>query len=114
MNVSADPALRDTRYRLLSTAGFSVLSVNSAAAAEGILEAGRNIDAMVVCESIPAHDRKRLVRNAKGRGIPVVVIASVVPEPSERSEADATVPRLEDPSVFLSAVVNAIRATKPK
>lgn len=110
LNVSADAALRDIRFRLLSNAGFSVVSVNSVASGEAVLRTEKCIHAMVLCETVTVSERKELVRIAKQEGIPIIMVGAVKPE--ERALAHAIVDRLEDPSLFLKRVVDAVQAGK--
>jgi methylmalonyl-CoA mutase cobalamin-binding subunit len=107
INVSTNPVLRDTRFRLLATAGISVVSVSSAQAAEGILTS-KDADAIVICSTITSAERERLARLARQKGVGVLVIAAVAPLPASQFSADAVVERLEDPGVFLSKVVEVL------
>lgn len=103
LNVSANQALRDTRFRILSNAGFSVVSVMTAPMAEEILKSREEIAVAVIGDTIPKREREHLARIAKGQNIPVLFIEAV-PVPAEKSAADAVIPRLGDPEQLVEAV----------
>lgn len=105
LSVSADRWLTPIRNAVLAHAGYAVIPSLSTKAALEVLES-RHVSAMVIGQSIPAHERQRLCSEGRRHGIPAVVLDRNV---------DATVTTHEihiDPSdgpeAFLTAVATVL------
>src|SRR5579864_7572509 len=90
LNVSSDLLLLETRGRVLSTSGYTVVSQPSISGATKVFLAG-DFDAVILCHSVPLKERQHFIEliRAKSPSTPVVVVASSVGE-YDRS-ADASV-----------------------
>jgi DNA-binding response OmpR family regulator len=77
LNVSLDPALLETRTRVLQTAKFIVVPASSIAEATDKFLAG-DFDAVLVCHSISINDRRRLARMIHEHSplTPIVLVSS--------------------------------------
>lgn len=76
LSVGLDSVLVRVRNLILQSAGYTVVSATSIREAADRFQNG-DFDLMVLCHSVPARERERLIRliRASGSGIPIVTVA---------------------------------------
>jgi CheY-like chemotaxis protein len=99
--VSNEPELLESRSSILRSAGYDVEPVLSVEEAIDRLT-DRDFDLVLLCHSIPAQERSRLIRLIRGSRLPTAVV-SVTPLDGHPDEfADATVDAV--PEELLSGI----------
>lgn len=101
LSVSSDRWLTPIRNTVLAHAGYAVIPSLSAEKALEVL-LSRHVSAMVIGQSIPAHERQRLCSEGRKHGIPAVILDRNLP--ASRVASEVHVDPAEGPEAFLNAL----------
>lgn len=109
LSISDDPSTAPIRNTVLAHAGYGVIPVRSARAALEAM-AARQVSIVVIGNSVPVQERRRLCAEALRRGIPAVVLDS-----RDRG-ADGTSTEhfnpLDGPEAFLEKLAALVRPSR--
>jgi hypothetical protein len=100
LSISAERVLAPIRNAVLAHAGYGVIPVSSVDAALRILRA-RHVCAIVIANSVPALERRRVCSEGHDRHIPAVVLD---PYDQSSDESELHVNPLDGPEAFLDAL----------
>lgn len=109
LQVGLDPTLLETRALVLQSAGYIVVSMNSAQ--EGLARfAVTGFDLVVLCHSIPKNDREDFIRFIRARNslTPVIVVGTRVAQLDVL--ANATIE--SDPHKFVATIQRFLKKQK--
>ena len=106
LSVSADRWLTPIRNTVLAHAGYAVIPALTVEAAMDVL-LNRHVSAMVIANTIPLGERRRLCSEAKKRGVPSVILdrGEGAPDTIVEMHVDPS----EGPETLLSAVARALK-----
>jgi len=86
LSVGVDSMILEARARLLRSAGFNVVSAMSIKEAFRLFQDG-DFDLLLLCHTLPAQDRERLLRLIRASGIPVASIYGSLGDLSDTTAA---------------------------
>jgi hypothetical protein len=106
LSISGERVLSPIRNAVLAHAGYGVIPVFTVEAALKILRA-RHVCAIVIANSVPASDRRRVCSEGHYRHVPSVVL-----DPYDQTAEDISemhVNPLDGPEVFLDALASMMQ-----
>jgi len=106
LSVSADRWLTPIRNTVLAHAGYAVIPAYTADAALQVL-LNRHVSAMLIGQSIPVRDQRRLSSEGRRLGIPSVILDRS--GQTADSTAELHVDPSDGPEAFLSAIASALQ-----
>jgi CheY-like chemotaxis protein len=109
LSLGLDPVLLQTRSEVLRAAGYLVHTATSTDAAIQMLVSG-DLDLVVICHSLPARERSRVIAAIKAAKPSAKVLVVRTNGEATKGEADASVHSLDGPESLLARVASLIRA----
>src|SRR5882762_3185496 len=105
LSISAEKVLAPIRNAVLAHAGYGVIPVTTIESALKILR-GRHVCAMVIANTIPVTERRKLCSEGHSRKIPVVVLDPYEHVADEQSALHVN--PLDGPEAFLDALASLL------
>jgi hypothetical protein len=106
LSISAERVLAPIRNAVLAHAGYGVIPVSNVEAALSVLRV-RHVCAIVIANSVPATDRRRLCSEGQSRHIPSVVLDPYDQLADDKSELHVN--PLDGPEAFLDALASLMQ-----
>lgn len=105
LSISGERVLSPIRNAVLAHAGYGVIPVFTVEAALKILRA-RHVCAIVIANSVPVSDRRRVCSEGNHRHVPSVVLD---PYDQSADQSELHVNPLDGPEVFLDALATLMQ-----
>jgi hypothetical protein len=105
LSISGERVLSPIRNAVLAHAGYGVIPVFTVEAALKILRA-RHVCAIVIANSVPLSDRRRVCSEGNNRHVPSVVLD---PYDQSADQSELHVNPLDGPEVFLDALATLMQ-----
>jgi len=106
LSISAERVLAPIRNAVLAHAGYGVIPVSTVEAALRILRA-RHVCAIVIANSVPLLDRRRVCSEGHHQRVPSVVLDPY--DQRDEDESELHVNPLDGPEVFLDALASLMQ-----
>jgi hypothetical protein len=106
LSISAERVLAPIRNAVLAHAGYGVIPVSTVEAALGVLRV-RHVCAIVIGNSVPILERRRLCSEGHNKRIPSVVLDPY--DQRDEDESELHVNPLDGPEVFLDVLATLMQ-----
>ena len=106
LSISAERVLAPIRNAVLAHAGYGVIPVSTVEAALRILRI-RHVCAIVIANSVPLLDRRRVCSEGHSKRVPSVVLDPY--DQRDEDESELHVNPLDGPEVFLDALASLMQ-----
>lgn len=106
LSISAERVLAPIRNAVLAHAGYGVIPVSSVEAALTILRV-RHVCAIVIANSVPVQERRRVCSVGHNKHVPSVVLDPY--DQKDEDESELHVNPLDGPEVFLDALASLMQ-----
>ncbi len=106
LSISAERVLAPIRNAVLAHAGYGVIPVSTVEAALGVLRV-RHVCAIVIANSVPIPERRRVCSEGHNKRIPSVVLDPY--DHRDKDEAELHVNPLDGPEAFLDALATLMQ-----
>jgi hypothetical protein len=106
LSISAERVLAPIRNAVLAHAGYGVIPVSSVEAALTILRV-RHVCAIVIANSVPLLERRRVCSEGHSKHVPSVVLDPY--DQRDEDESELHVNPLDGPEVFLDALASLMQ-----